>query len=110
MFHVLTLHVTGPFTQFAVSVPSRCPAEFQASFDILQREGRPAAYLVVLTGEGVPKLMADGIDAIEAALRLGYGVAHYLEGIDEDIKNKIGRGLFRFSTPSSVESEQSSEA
>lgn len=81
----LTINVIyfGDKPTLTVSVGARYPAEFNASVSILQREGKPVRYLAALQGYGVPKIMAEGGDAIEAALTLGHRTAKYLEQIDD---------------------------
>ncbi len=85
MHPVLTINVFffGDKPSFSVSVGARYPAELNATISILQREGKPATYLVSLQGNGVPTISGEGRDGLEAALTLGYRAAKYLEQIDD---------------------------
>jgi hypothetical protein len=85
---VLTLHVQGLGSHFTVGVATRHPAEFFATLDTLPREDGLTHYLVTLRGSGLPKLMADGVEAIEAAVKLGYIVARHLEQLDDEFRKK----------------------
>lgn len=89
MRHVpaLTINVLyfGDKPTLSISVGARYPAEFNATSSILQREGKPATYLVALQGHGVPKTAAEGRDVIEAAITLGYRTAKYIEQIDDGL-------------------------
>src|SRR5689334_6837135 len=79
----INVHFFGDKPSFSVSVGARYPAELNATISILQREDKPTTYLVALQGTGVPKIAAEGRDALEAALTLGYRAAKYLEQIDD---------------------------
>lgn len=83
MNSILKLNVVPPQGPvFSVSVAARHPAEFSADLQVDETK-RPARYAVWLRGQGVPKIMGEGRDAIEAALTLGHRLVGYLNDVDD---------------------------